>query len=100
MRTLAFKGLAAGLVLCAASPCLAQGRPNTAAMSCGAAASLVATRGAIVLGTGPATYDRYVIDEGFCTRDEFTKPAFVPTVDNRQCFIGYYCFQREMEDHR
>jgi hypothetical protein len=100
MPTSVVKGVAACLALCAASPCLSQGRPDTTTMSCQAAASLVGARGAIVLSTGPTTYDRYVLDEGFCTRDEITKPAFVPTADNRQCFIGYYCFPKQYENER
>jgi hypothetical protein len=98
MQTSAFKGLATCLVLCAASPCLAQGRPNTTTMSCKAAAGLVAAHGAIVLSTGQWTYDRYVEDQGFCQRDEATRPAFVPTADNRQCFIGYTCYQYPMNN--
>jgi hypothetical protein len=100
MRISAFKGFAASLVLCAASPRFAQGRPDTTTMSCKAAAALVTARGAIVLSTGPTTYDRYVRDGGFCTADEFAKPAFVASADNRQCFIGYYCFEKEYENDR
>lgn len=99
MRLTAFEGWAVCLALCTASPCLSQARPNTTAMSCKAAAGLVAGQGAVVLDTGPTTYDRYVLDEGFCNRSEVTKPAFVPTADNRECFIGYYCFPREYEDN-
>ena len=100
MRNSALKGLVACLALCAAGPCLAQGRPNTTTMSCRAAAALVASHGAIVLSTGPTTYDRYVLDDGYCNRDEETRPAFVRTADNPQCFIGYYCISREMEEDR
>ena len=66
-------------------------------MSCAAAKNLVSTRGAIVLATGPAIYDRYVADNGYCQRDEDTNPAFVASADTRQCFIGYYCYQRLLE---
>jgi hypothetical protein len=69
-------------------------------MQCKAAAALVASHGAIVLSTGPSTYDRYVQDDGFCQRDEITMPAFVHSADNPQCFIGYYCITRDMEDNR
>ena len=75
----------------AAGPSLAQSRPQSTRMTCGQAASLVFQRGAIVLGTGGYTYDRYVRDRGFCEIAETTKAAFAPTLDNPQCFVGYTC---------
>src|SRR5215213_3907368 len=45
---------------------VAQNRPSTTAMTCRQAASLVYARGAIVLGTGGYTYDRFVRDRSFC----------------------------------
>ena len=77
----------------------AQSRPDTTRMSCAAARALVLRHGAIVLGTGrsrfdpnaPPLFDRYVNSQAFCMRDEVTEPAFVPTADNPQCFIGYTC---------
>jgi hypothetical protein len=79
----------------------AQSRPDTTRMSCAAARALVMREGAIVLGTGhslydrnaPPLFDRYVNSQAYCKRDEVTEPAFVPTTDNRQCFIGYTCRQ-------
>jgi len=76
-----------------ASGALAQGRPSTTAMTCAAAASFVASRGAVVIGTGGDTYERVVTSQGFCNRGEDTKPLFAPTRDNGACFIGYYCFE-------
>ena len=69
----------------------AQPRPSSVTMSCGQAAGLVASRGAIVLGTGGHTYDRFVSDTRFCLRTEMTEPVWVPTADTRQCFVGYRC---------
>jgi len=69
----------------------AQGRPDTNRMSCAAARGLVVRSGGIVLGTGPSLFDRYVISRAFCMSTEVTEPAFVPTTDNRQCFVGYTC---------
>jgi hypothetical protein len=69
----------------------AQGRPDSLRMSCASARALVSTRGAIVLGSGRDLYDRYVATRGFCQRDEILKPAWVPTGDTRQCFVGYRC---------
>jgi hypothetical protein len=74
-----------------ATGALAQPRPSSLAMSCGQARSLVAYRGAVVLGTGRYTYDRYVNSQGFCLRSQYTRAAWVPTADTLQCFVGYTC---------
>jgi hypothetical protein len=74
---------------------LAQSRPSSVAMSCRQAAGLVASRGAIVLGTGGYTYDRFVADQRFCLRTEVTEPAWVPAGDTPQCFVGYRCKEAE-----
>ncbi len=95
MPTASRKAMAACLLLVGASPCLAQGQPNTRSMSCRSAAALVSTRGAVVLNTGPTTYDRYVSGEGYCNvPEEVSMPAFVSAADKQQCFIGYYCISR------
>ncbi len=78
------------ILLNAAGPALAQ-RASTPDMSCRAAASLVARHGAVVLGTGPDLYDRYVANETFCPIGYYARPAFLPTRDNPQCHVGYYC---------
>ncbi|MDB5650399.1 MAG: hypothetical protein JWL62_1919 [Hyphomicrobiales bacterium] len=49
---------------------LAQGRPDTLRMSCGTAAALVKRSGAIVLGTGPDIFDRYVSSHAYCDSDQ------------------------------
>jgi len=77
----------------AAVPALAQPRPSTVSRPCAASQALVARSGAIVLGTGRYTYDRYVIDQGFCAVGEYTEPAWVPSIDNPQCFVGYRCVE-------
>ena len=38
-------------------------------------ARLVSSQGAVVLGTGAHTYDRFVRDVGFCERYETTEPG-------------------------
>ncbi len=81
-----------------AGPVLAQLRETTTSMSCAAARQIVSTRGAIVLSTGASTYDRYVASRRYCERDEINKPAWVPTADERQCFIGYLC--ERIDDER
>jgi hypothetical protein len=78
-----------------ATSAIAQPRPSTLAMSCGQAAGLVASRGAIVLGTGGYTYDRFVSDARFCLRSERTEPVWVPAADTSQCFVGYRCKEKD-----
>jgi hypothetical protein len=63
-------------------------------MNCSQASSLVASRGAVVLSTGPVTYERYVAGLGHCALNEYLEPAYAPTGDNPQCMIGYRCQSR------
>lgn len=73
---------------------MAQPRPLTPAMSCIQAREIVGVEGAAVLGTGPFTYDRYVLHGGYCSYMQTTRPALVPTLDTPQCFVGYLCVDR------
>lgn len=82
--------LTLSLVLIASSA-VAQQRLQTPRLSCGQARQVVASRGAVVLGTGGYTYDRFVIHRGFCEINEFAEPAYVPAADTPQCFVGYRC---------
>jgi hypothetical protein len=87
------------LVLAAAMSALvssatAQPRFSITAMSCGQAAGLVASRGAIVLGTG-GHYDRFVRDATFCLRTETTDPVWIRAADTPQCFVGYRCKEKD-----
>ena len=61
-----WKWLAVLVVLGIAADAAAQPRPNTLQMSCRQAQALVVSHGAIVLGTGPNRYERYVRDQSFC----------------------------------
>ena len=72
----------------------AEARPDTNRMTCAAAQALVMKHGGIFLGTGPSLFDRYVSSRAYCTSGDLTEPAFVPTADNRQCWVGYTCRQR------
>lgn len=90
MKTALFSLLALATVSITST---ANARPSTLKMTCQQAANLVSARGAIVLGTGRYTYDRYVAHAGYCGIGETTQPAWVPTRDARQCFIGYTCGQ-------
>ena len=82
--------LAVGVTAASAQP-----RLSTTDMSCAQARALVAQEGALVLGTGGQTYDRFVRDLGFCQREETIRQSFVPTLDTPQCPIGFRCVQAE-----
>ena len=69
----------------------AQTRPSTVSRPCAASQRDVQVNGAIVLGTGGYTYDRFVRDRSFCEVDEGLDPAFVPSRDSQTCFVGYRC---------
>ena len=83
--------LAGALTLAAAEPSAAQERPAMSELTCGNARTLVASRGAVVVSTGPQGYERVVRDAGFCGLDESTSPAYLASADERQCFVGYRC---------
>lgn len=75
----------------------AQTRPSTVDRPCIASRQLVIARGAVVLGTGGFTYDRFVRDSSFCEVGEYPQPAYVPSIDTPQCFVGYRCKQGPMD---
>lgn len=80
--------LAAALVGLAATGAAAQeGMAQTRTMSCADVQALVAKRGAVMLATGPNTYDRYVRDNSYCTYPEQVNPEWVPTL-NGSCNVG------------
>ncbi len=79
------------LTMLAAEAALAQSRPSTVNRPCAVNRQSVAANGAIVLGTGGFTYDRFVRNRSFCQFDEFVEPAWVRARDTASCFIGYRC---------
>jgi hypothetical protein len=81
---------ALALVL-AATAATAQVGPPTSQRSCGANRQLVLKEGQVVLDTGPSTYARFVKNGSECTVGQFPEPAWVPSSNNPQCFIGYRC---------
>lgn len=84
--------LAASFLAAAASSAAnAQARPFSPGLRCGDVANLVSLNGARVISTGGGTYDRYVAAQRYCQRGESTKPAWILTADNPQCFVGYTC---------
>jgi hypothetical protein len=80
-----------GFIVSMADITAALSRPDTTRMTCAAARALVMRHGGIVLGTGPSLFDRFVSSRAYCMSTEVTEPAFVPTADDRECFIGYTC---------
>jgi hypothetical protein len=86
-----FTGLAVGLFPIYSQTALSQSRPVTTTMRCQAVLNLVTARGDVVLGTGTYTYDRYVSSSAFCPIGQATDPAWVPTADQPQCYIGFRC---------
>ncbi len=76
---------------------LAQPRPSTVSMLCAQATGVVASRGAVVLGMGGFTFDRFVADRRFCAITQTTEPAWVPAADTPQCFVGYRCKKSNSE---
>ena len=92
MKRVVVAALVAGIGWVGASlPAAAQGRPDSLSMSCDQARALLRSRGALVIGTGPHIYDRYVTDRRFCAVTEGTRPAWIATRDTRQCMVGYTC---------
>lgn len=67
-------------------------RPNTTDLTCRDASGLVAEQGAINLNVGaPGLFERFVANRGFCGGFEQARPAYVATLDNASCKIGYVC---------
>jgi hypothetical protein len=92
-------GLTLVVLAATASQGFAQVAAFTPALSCRAAAYIVVARGAVVLATTRDRYDRYVSNQGACSRDEDMKPAWVQSADNASCFIGYTC-EHVYSNHR
>ncbi len=97
------RGLAVGLTLISTLfiSTIAQAqesrRPLTRQLSCAQARTLVVQQGAIVLSTDTYLYDRYVNSAQFCPRGQSVKPAWTPTKDSTNCFIGYTCVEAELD---
>ncbi|KQU83419.1 hypothetical protein ASD99_17330 [Mesorhizobium sp. Root695] len=74
--------MTAAILLAATS--LAEARPDTRTMSCEQLQQLIQSRRAVVLTTGPNTYDRYVRQFGNeCDWPDVPMSAYVPTRDGR-----------------
>jgi hypothetical protein len=62
-------------------------RANSTSLTCAQAQSLIAQRGAVLMNTGPNTFDRYVNDRGSCQVNEYAKTDFIPTKDKKKCAV-------------
>ena len=69
----------------------AQVRTPTSQRTCSANRQLGLRDGAVVLDTSPSTYARFVKNGSECLVGQFPEPAWVPSSNNPQCFIGYRC---------
>lgn len=83
--------LTVATVLLATGVLAQESRPLTTTLSCRHTSNAITSQGSMVLQTGANTYDRYVSWDQFCQRGERAEPAWVPTADVKQCFIGYRC---------
>ena len=79
------------LIALALIPTSAFARANTQALTCAQASGLVQKHGKIVLGTADGIYAAFVAHSGYCDRTQTAAPAWVPTRDSEECFIGYVC---------
>ncbi|KAB1069914.1 hypothetical protein [Methylobacterium planeticum] len=83
--------LAAVCLCLAAGAASAQERPFTPGMSCQAAQATVAQQRDITLASSANAYEMVHNASGACGREMTALPAFEPTLDNAQCFVGYRC---------
>ena len=83
--------LAGALATMAFGSALAQSRPNLRQATCASGQQLIAAAGAIVVDTGPLTYERVVTSAQYCDRREALLPVWTPTHDQPQCPIGFRC---------
>ena len=86
------------LALAATAPASAQDLPAASAMTCAQAQAFVQSRHAVVMKTGPTTFDRIVSEDILCRPDGYTAPQFARTLDKPECMIGYYCHEIEEND--
>ncbi len=87
---LAIAGMAAGA--------MAQPGLTTLNMTCAQARGIVASQGAVVLRTGPTTYDHYVRGSSFCAPGERVHPGWGRTADATQCPVGGVCRSVDLEN--
>jgi hypothetical protein len=67
-------------------------RLDASRMTCAQARAVVVQSGAVILGSGPHIYDRFVAGANFCSFGETTQPGFIATRDNPACLAGGICY--------
>lgn len=83
MLSIPLTALTTAAILLAATG-VSEARPDTRTMSCWQLQQLIQSRRAVVLTTGPNTYDRYVRQLGNeCDWPQVPMSAYVPTRDGR-----------------
>lgn len=73
----------------------AASRPDSLSMTCAEVQATVARQGAVVVGTGPYVYDRFVSDARFCTPTQIARQSFIRTRDVQSCLV-YTCRDRTL----
>jgi len=85
-------------VIVSAFPETAFARPDTRTMTCQQAQEFVRRSGAVVMTTGPRTFERIVANRSCCDFDETTWLMVAPTRDVPNCRVGSYCRTRIDDD--
>lgn len=96
MRTVTI-GLAV-LAAAALADAAAAQRPDTRRMTCAQVNRLVQQYGAVVMTTGPHTFQRFVANWGYCDRWQEIWPEYAPTLDTPQCVVHWICREPFFED--
>lgn len=72
----------------------AEARPAIYSMNCEQARAFVQQRGAVVVDTGPHTFERIVVDRSYCLHGENVRTFYTRTTDNPKCNVGRECFRK------
>lgn len=73
----------------------AASRPDSLTMTCAQVQATVARQGAVVIGTGPYVYDRFVTDGRFCSPTQIARQEFIRTQNAPACLV-YVCRDRTL----
>ncbi|MEZ5872718.1 MAG: hypothetical protein R3D32_12940 [Nitratireductor sp.] len=73
-------------------------RPDTRNYHCAEVQAAIKQARAILMTTGPHTYDRIVAGQGQCGPTQRAFRKYAPTLDNPKCWVGYYCIEDPTAD--
>lgn len=73
----------------------AQSRPDLRSLTCDEAVNLVQSKGKVIFTTGDFTYEQIVSTRRYCQPGQVVQTSKLPTVDEKRCWIGYTCRERE-----